>query len=152
MALTYSRFFKVKHKDFLQKGVYNAFFDQDSLLHIDPLLLKGCEIPEFKNAYAEFFTYFRLFIPLVKASKADNLQDHFFKKMVNRFTFKEIPNTGLGFSYCPLSHLSALRALRHGRHLFPAGLHISGVCPDYGLCRWYRRSLCILHPADQWRR
>ena len=51
MALTYSRFFKVKHRDFLQKGVYNAFLDQDSLLHIDPLLLKGSEIPEFKNAY-----------------------------------------------------------------------------------------------------
>ncbi len=98
MALTYSRFFKVKHKDFLQKGVYNAFLDQDSLLHIDPLLLKGSEIPEFKNAYTEFFNYFRLFIPLVKASKADNLQDRFFKQMVNRFTFKEIPNTGLGFS------------------------------------------------------
>lgn len=72
--------------------------DQDSLLHIDPLLLKGCEIPEFKNAYTEFFDYFRLFIPLVKASKVNNLQDPFFKKMVERFTFKEIPNTGLGFS------------------------------------------------------
>ena len=98
MALTYSRFFKVKHRDFLQKGVYNAFLDQDSLLHIDPLLLKGSEIPEFKNAYTEFFDYFRLFIPLVEASKADNLQDRFFKQMVKRFTFKEIPNTGLGFS------------------------------------------------------
>lgn len=98
MALTYSRFFKVKHKDFLQKGVYNAFLDQDSLLHIDPLLLKGSDIPEFANAYTEFFNYFRLFIPLVKASKEDNLQDSFFKKMVKRFTFKEIPNTGLGFS------------------------------------------------------
>ena len=98
MALTYSRFFKVKHKDFLQKGVYNAFLDKDSLLHIDPLLLKGSEIPEFANAYTEFFDYFRLFIPLVKASKEDNPKDRFFKEMVNRFTFKEIPNTGLGFS------------------------------------------------------
>ena len=98
MALTYSRFFKVKHRDFVKKGVYNAFLDQDSLLHIDPLLLKGSEIPEFKNAYTEFFDYFRLFIPLVEASKADNLQDRFFKQMVKRFTFKEIPNTGLGFS------------------------------------------------------
>ena len=84
MALTYSRFFKVKHRDFLQKGVYNAFLDQDSLLHIDPLLLKGSEIPEFKNAYTEFFDYFRLFIPLVEASKADNLQDRFFKQIVKR--------------------------------------------------------------------
>ena len=98
MALTYSRFFKVKHKDFLQKGVYNAFLDQDSLLHIHIVDFRGSEIPEFTNAYTEFFNHFRLFIPLVKASKADNLQDHFFKKMVNRFTFKEIPNTGLGFS------------------------------------------------------
>lgn len=80
MALTYSRFFNVKHRVFFQKGVYNAFLDQDSLLHIDPLLLKGSTIPEFTNAYTEFFNYFRLFIPLVKASKADNLHDPFFKK------------------------------------------------------------------------
>lgn len=98
MALTYSRFFKVKHRDFIQKGVYNAFLDQDSLLHIDPLLLKRCVIPEFKNAYTEFFNYFRTFIPLVKASKVNNLQDKFFREMVKRFTFREIPNTGLGFS------------------------------------------------------
>jgi hypothetical protein len=81
MSLTYSRFFKVKHKAFLQKGVYNAFLDQDSLLHIDPLLLKGSKIPEFTNAYTEFFHYFSLFIPLVKASKTDNLQDPFFKRI-----------------------------------------------------------------------
>ncbi len=98
MSLTYSKYFKVKHRDFLQKGVYNASLDQDSLLHIDPLLLKGSAIPEFTNAYTEFFNYFRLFIPLVKASKTCDFQDRFFKKIVNRFTFKEIPNTGLGFS------------------------------------------------------
>ena len=55
-------------------------------------------------------------------------------------------------TYRTLGHLPALRALRHGRHLFFAGLHLSGFRSDYGLCRWYRRSLCILHPADQWRR
>lgn len=98
MALTYSRYFKIKHKDFLTKGVYNAFLDKDSLLHIDPLLLKGCDIPDFQNAYNEFFNYFKLFIPLVKAAKAADLRDRFFKRMVERFTFKEIPNTGLGFS------------------------------------------------------
>lgn len=98
MALTYSRYFKIKHKDFLSKGVYNAFLDKDSLLHIDPLLLKGCNIPEFQNAYNEFFNYFKLFIPLVRAAKAADLRDRFFKRMVERFTFKEIPNTGLGFS------------------------------------------------------
>lgn len=98
MALTYSRYFKLKHDAFLQEGVYDASLDQDSLLHIDPLLLKDTGIPEFKNAYSEFFNYFRSFIPLVKAAKIDNLKDPFFKRMVERFTFKEIPNTGLGFS------------------------------------------------------
>ena len=49
------------------------------------------------------------------------------------------------------TYLLFVRALRHGRHLFPAGLHFLGFCPNYGLCRWYRRSLCILHSADQWR-
>lgn len=98
MSLTYSRFFKVKHKDFLQKEYIMLFWDKDSLLHIDLLLLKGSRIPEFKDAYTEFFNYFRLFIPLVKASKTDILKDRFFKQMVKRFTFKEIPNTGLVFS------------------------------------------------------
>ena len=54
-------------------------------------------------------------------------------------------------TYRPLSYLSVVRAFRYGRHLFPAGLHFLGFCPNYGLCRWYRRSLCILHSADQWR-
>lgn len=98
MAITYSRYFKVKHKDFLSEGVYDGFLDKDSLLHIDPLLLKGCKIPEFQNAYNEFFNYFKLFIPLVKATRSTTTNDRFFKRMVDRFTFKEIPNTGLGFS------------------------------------------------------
>ncbi len=46
----------------------------------------------------------------------------------------------------------ALRALRHGRYLFLLGYTFRGVCSDNGLCRWYRRSLCILHPVDQRRR
>ena len=98
MVLTYSNFWGIKHKEFLQNGVYDASLNQDSLLHIDPLLLKGCEIPEFKDAYTDFFNYFRSFIPLVKASKRNCLEDLFFKRIVERFTFKEIPNTGLGFS------------------------------------------------------
>ena len=76
MSLTYSKYFKVKHRDFLQKGVYNASLDQDSLLHIDPLLLKGSAIPEFTNAYTEFFNYFRLFIPLVKASGMERMKEN----------------------------------------------------------------------------
>lgn len=98
MALYYSQYFKLKHKDFAAKGVYNGFLDKDSLLHIDPLLLKECKIPEFINAYDNFLNYFKAFIPLVKNTKQTNEQDLFFKTIVKRFTMSEIPNTGLGFS------------------------------------------------------
>lgn len=98
MALAYSSFFKVKHKDFLQKGVYNAFLDQDSLLHIDPLLLKGCTIPEFCNAYEDFLQYFRGFVTLTNAASCKSKKDRFFKKMIELYTLKEISNTGLGYS------------------------------------------------------
>lgn len=37
MVNHYSTYFNIKHQDFVNKGVYNAFLDQDSLLHIDPL-------------------------------------------------------------------------------------------------------------------
>ena len=98
MANHYSTYFKIKHSDLVNKGVYNAFLDKDSLLHIDPLLLKGCKIPEFKNAYEDFLQYFRSFVSLTNAASSKSKSDRFFKKMVERYTLKEISNTGLGYS------------------------------------------------------
>lgn len=57
MALHYSKYYHIKHRDLVSKGVYNGFLDKDSLLHIDPLLLKNCSIPEFVTAYDEFFNF-----------------------------------------------------------------------------------------------
>lgn len=98
MANHYSTYFNIKHNDLVNKGVYNAFLDQDSLLHVDPLLLKGCTIPEFNNAYEDFLQYFRSFISLTNAASCKSKQDRFFKKMIERYTLKEISNTGLGYS------------------------------------------------------
>lgn len=98
MAIHYSQYFHLQHKDFVSKGVYNAFLDKDSLLHVDPLLLKGCMIPEFKDSYNTFLDYFRKLVPLAKFVKDTNESDPFFKQIVRRFTMREISNTGLGFS------------------------------------------------------
>lgn len=98
MAVHYSQFFRVKHEDFVAKGVYNACLDADSLLHIDPLLLKNSKIPEFANAYDEFLNYFSSLVPLVKHVQVENDSDRFFRSIIQKVTFKEIPNTGLGFS------------------------------------------------------
>lgn len=98
MAIHYSQYYNLQHKDFVSKGVYNGFLDKDSLLHIDPLLLKGCSIPEFKESYNKFLCYFQQLVHLVKFVKNTNETDCFFKMIVKRFTMSEISNTGLGFS------------------------------------------------------
>ena len=76
----------------------NAFIDEDSKFHVDPLLLRGSNIPEFKDAYDAFLNYFRCFVPLVKHVEKPFMTDPFFRKMVDRFTFPELQYTGLGFS------------------------------------------------------
>lgn len=98
MDTSYSRYFHLKHKDFVQKGVYDGFVNKDSLFHVDPLLLKGCKIAEFETAYDDFLNYFTRFIPLAKNANPADHNNLFFKRMEYFFTFKEIPNTGLGFS------------------------------------------------------
>lgn len=98
MAIHYSQYFHLQHNDFVSKGVYNAFLDKDSLLHVDPLLLKGCMIPEFKDSYNTFLDYFRNLVPLAKFVKDTNVRDPFFKQIIRKFTMREISNTGLGFS------------------------------------------------------
>ena len=98
MANHYSTYFNITHEDLVNRGVYNAFLDKDSLLHIDPLLLKDCTIPEFKNAYEDFLQYFRGFVALTNAARSKSTKDKFFKRIVDRYTLKEISNTGLGYS------------------------------------------------------
>lgn len=98
MTNHYSTYFNITHEDLVNRGVYNAFLDKDSLLHIDPLLLKDCTIPEFKNAYEDFLQYFRGFVALTNAARSKSTKDKFFKRIVDRYTLKEISNTGLGYS------------------------------------------------------
>lgn len=98
MSLHYSKYYKVPHRSFFQKGVFDGMLDVDSHLHIDPLLLKNCSVPEFVGAYDEFLDYFNKFLHLVPHVKVNNVTDRFYRQIVNRFTFKEISNTGLGFS------------------------------------------------------
>lgn len=98
MTTHYSKFLGIKHKDLQSKGVYDGYIEKDSLLHLDPLLLRECDIPEFAKAYKDFLKYFESFIILTKNVKEENIHDRFFKQMVNLLTFSEISNTGLGYS------------------------------------------------------
>ena len=98
MALHYSKYINNSHRAFFKKGVLYVMLDADSHLHVDPLLLKNCNVPEFVGAYDEFLDYFKKFMHLVPFVKVGDESDRYYRQIVKRFTFREIPNTGLGFS------------------------------------------------------
>lgn len=90
----YSSYFGVPHEKFVNLGVYDGFVNEDSTLHINPLLLRKCTVPEFEGAYESFLNHFKPILLL--ADQASNPM--YFKEIEKRFQFKEIPNTGLGYS------------------------------------------------------
>ena len=98
MALTYSEYLKVDHEALLGKGVFDGALDVDSRLHVDPLLLKKCEIAEFEGAYDDFINYFNRFIDLVPLVRSRQTTDRAFNAIYKNFHFKERANTGLGYS------------------------------------------------------
>lgn len=94
----YSMYYGVKHSAFVDAGVFDGQIGQDVNMHINPLLLRNCEEPEFKNAYDEFLNYFHRIIILAKLVKEFSTKDRCFKQILKLFQFKEIHNTGLGYS------------------------------------------------------
>lgn len=91
-----SSILKTSHKALEQKEVLDTFLDIDSRLHIDPFLLRGCKIPEFKTAATVFKKRFEdVFILIAASKKAD---DPFGKKAHKLLQFKENGNNGLGYS------------------------------------------------------
>lgn len=98
MALHYCEYLGIKHSQLVEKGVYDGFLDQDSKLHIDPMLLKNSTILEFRDAYDTFIKYFDRFYTLQPHIQIRNKSDRFFRTMVKNFTFPELANTGLGYS------------------------------------------------------
>jgi hypothetical protein len=94
----YSTYFGIKHSAFVDAGVFDGQIGQDVNMHINPLLLRNCEEPEFKNAYDEFLNYFNKIIILAKAVQEISSKDRCFRQILQLFQFKEIRNTGLGYS------------------------------------------------------
>ncbi|WDF77009.1 hypothetical protein PQ469_24300 [Mucilaginibacter sp. KACC 22773] len=78
------------------KGVFDSMTDFDSRLHIDPALIAGCTIPEFKDAATKLGNYFTDILHLVQSSR--KIGDPFWREAHRRLTFGEGLNTGLGYS------------------------------------------------------
>lgn len=91
----YSSYFGVPHEEFVRLGVYDGFVNEDSTLHINPLLLKNCNASEFEGAYESFLDHFK---PILLLATRASESPKCFKEIERRFQFKEITNTGLGYS------------------------------------------------------
>lgn len=81
---------------FEQTDALDSFIDEDSLLFVDPLLIRDSKIKIFENAYEHFLQHFRNIIKLLLVSKQRN--DLAWRSANILFDYKEKPEFGLGFT------------------------------------------------------
>ncbi|MEO6134548.1 MAG: hypothetical protein ABIP35_05310 [Ginsengibacter sp.] len=91
-----STILKITANELDKKGVFNAFVDIDSKLYVDPSLLAGAKIKEFKDSHTAFRNYFGDVLKLVANSKIEG--DTFWRNAFRRLQFKEFKYVALGYS------------------------------------------------------
>lgn len=96
MVKKYSELFGISSSDLNREGAFDGIYGIDSLLHIDPSLLRQCTIPELLSSNDMLDSYFNNILKLIKSSKSKN--DTLFKEAIKRLTFPEINEISLGFS------------------------------------------------------
>jgi len=96
MPYRLSEIFEISQSRWDDTGAFDAFVGLDAPLYIDPFLLSESSAEELKDAKEVFDSHFSGIVRLL--SSAQSLGDPFFNAAAKRLTFKEIPNTGLGYS------------------------------------------------------
>jgi hypothetical protein len=95
MATRLSTFLGVTPTSLKRHGVFDALIGIDSLLFVDPLLLKGLRIPELKGSRKHFEAYFRDVLFLLAKSKKPN--DVAWEEAKWRLVFRETAGISLGY-------------------------------------------------------
>ncbi len=96
MPARLSEIFGIRQDKWDATGAFDAFVGVDARLHIDPHLLSSSGAPEFRNARPAFDTYFSGVVKVLQHSEPGRGQ--FYTRTVRLLTFREIPNTGLGYA------------------------------------------------------
>jgi hypothetical protein len=96
MPYRLNEIFEISQSRWDDTGAFDAFVGLDAPLYIDPFLLSESSAKELKDAKEVFDSHFSGIVRLL--SSAQSLGDPFFNAAAKRLTFKEIPNTGLGYS------------------------------------------------------
>ncbi len=96
MAIRISEALGIEREEFISRGVYDGFFDIDSLFYIDPRLLSTTTINEFQGSYQRFRSYYDKILSLISASNARG--DRFWMLAVLQIKTKEIQELALGYA------------------------------------------------------
>ena len=94
----YSSYFKIPHREFMKVGIFDGLTERDIPLHVNPMLLRGCKVPEFEGSYQKFLDYFNEIVTLTTGMNNPLIKNRCYKQIVGRMRFPEIVNTGLGYS------------------------------------------------------
>lgn len=82
----------------MKVGIFDGLTERDIPLHVNPMLLRGCKVPEFEGSYQKFLDYFNEIVTLTTGMNNPLIKNRCYKQIVGRMRFPEIVNTGLGYS------------------------------------------------------
>jgi hypothetical protein len=87
---------KIARSKFEATGAFDPILDVDSLLFLDPLLLRKTRVPEFKQSYAKLEKRFKGIGKLLRHSKATG--DPFWREAERQFNFPEVEGLCIGYA------------------------------------------------------
>jgi hypothetical protein len=90
-----SDFLKIDNNALENKGVLDGFVGIDTLLFLDPFLIKGTNIPEFLGTRKKIIDYFEKVTVLLSASNSRG--DKAWREALKRLIFKETPGVYIGY-------------------------------------------------------
>lgn len=96
MPTPISKVLGVSHENLVAQGAFDGFVDVDSRLYVDPHLLHSTKAPALAGARERFRDYFANVIRVLQA--AHGRHPAFRAQATRLLTFREVPNTGLGYA------------------------------------------------------
>lgn len=95
MAILLSDYLEVSKEELEKEGVFNSVIGLDTQLFLDPHLLKGTKLLEFKDSREKIKRYYEKIITLIVAHRKSG--DMAWKEALRRLTFKEVQGVFMGY-------------------------------------------------------
>src|ERR1039458_9275817 len=96
MAISASDYLNLAPSKFAATGAFDPVLNVDSLLFLDPLLLRKTRVPEFKQSYAKLEARFKGIGKLLRHSKGPG--DPYWRQAERLFVFPEVEGLCIGYS------------------------------------------------------